>query len=180
MVACCLLVAAATAGGQTAAETFTATAVVKTAGAATASAPVTVVVSRKMSHDEVEKLTAAFAKGGAPALRKALTGVAATGSIQLGSGAPTPTRLAFERPTDRGRLLTIVADQPILAMGAGLPGAKAKEGYDFAILDLIIDPQGQGTGTFAPAAKVGVKQGVFIVDDYAAETIRLTDVKKTK
>ena len=33
---------------------------------------------------------------------------------------------------------------------------------------------------FAPAAKVGVKQGVFIVDDYAAESIRLTDVKKTK
>jgi len=180
MVACCVLVAAISGAAQTAAETFTATAAVKTAGGATASAPVTVVVSRKMSREQVEKLTAAFTAGGVAALRKALTGVEPTGSIKLGNGAPTPTRLTFERPTDSGRLLTIVADQPIVALGAGLPGAKPTAGHDFAILDLIIDAQGHGTGTLAPAAKVGVKQGVFIVDDYAAETVRLTDVKKAK
>ena len=103
-----------------------------------------------------------------------------TGSIQLGSGAPTPTRLTLERPTDKGRLLTIVADRPILALGAGLPGAKPKEGYDFAILALIIDAKGGGSGTFARAAKVTVKQGVFVVEDYGAEMVRLTDVKKVK
>jgi hypothetical protein len=177
---CCLMVVAGLAGGQTAVETFTATAGVKTAGGATASAPVTVVVSRKMTHDEVEKLATAFTTGGAAALRKALAGVAATGSIQVAGGTATPTRLTFERPTDRGRLLTVVADQPILALGAGLPGAKPKEGYDFAILDLVVDAQGSGSGTFAPAAKIGVKQGVFLIDDYAAEMVQLTDVKKTK
>ena len=129
---CCLTVVVGLASGQTPAETFTATASVKTASGAAASSPVTVVVSRKMSQAEVEKLTSAFTTGGAAALRKALAGVAATGSIQLGGGKPTPTRMTFERPTDRGRLLTIVADQPILALGAGLPGAKPKEGYDFA------------------------------------------------
>jgi hypothetical protein len=180
LVVCFLVVAAGSPRGQGGPETFTATAVVKTAGAATASAPVTVVVSRKMSQGEAEKLTAAFAAGGAAALRKALAGVAATGSIQLGGGAPTPTRLTLERPTDQGRLLTIVADQPILALGAGLPAAKPKEGYDFAVLDLMVDAKGGGSGTFAPAAKVGVKQGTFVVEDYAAEMVRLTDVKKTK
>ena len=180
MVACCLLVAAVSASGQTGAETFTATAAVKTAGAAQASAPVTVVITRKMAHEQVEKLTAAFTAGGPAALRKALTGVPPTGSITLGKGAPTATRLTFERPTDTGRLLTIVTDKPIVALGAGVPGAKPTAGYDFAVLDLIIDAQGHGTGTLAPAAKVGVKQGVFVVEDYAAETVRLTDVKKTK
>jgi hypothetical protein len=172
--------AGSTARAQAGAETFTATASVKTAGAAEASAPVTVVVSRKMSQAEVDKLTAAFASGGTAALRSALKGVPETGSIQLGKGAPTPTRLTLERPTDQGRLLTIVADRPILALGAGLPGAKPKEGYDFAILDLVIDAKGGGSGTFAPAAKVAVKQGVFVVDDYSAEMVRLTDVKKVK
>ena len=128
MVACWVLVAAISAGGQTGAETFTATAAVKTAGAAAASAPVTVVISRKMSREQVETLTAAFATGGAAALRKALTGVQPTGSIKLGNGAPTATRLTFERPTDSGRLLTIVADQPIVRPGAGLPGRQAHGG----------------------------------------------------
>jgi hypothetical protein len=162
------------------AETFTATATVKTAGAATANAPVTLVVDRKMSKSEADKLTGAFTTGGAAALRKALVGVPPTGSVQLGSGKPTPTRLTLERVTDKGRLLTIVTDQPILFLGAGLPDAKPKEGYDFAIVDIEVDAAGAGSGTIAPAAKVTVKEGAFVVQDYAGEMVRLTNVKKTK
>jgi hypothetical protein len=179
--ALCLAMAATAVGAaaQTA-ETFTATAAVKTAGAAAASAPVTVVVERKMPQAEADKLLAAFKSGGAAGLRKALTGVKPTGSIKIGDGAATPTRLTIERTTDKGRLLTIAADQPILHLGAGVPGAKPKEGYDFAILDIEVDASGNGSGTLAPAARVTVKQGVFVVDDYSGELIRLTAVKKTK
>lgn len=161
-------------------ETFTATAAVKTAGAAAATAPVTIVVDRKMSQAEADKFTAAFKSGGAAALRKALAGVAPTGSVQLGGGAKTPTRLTLERATDKGRLLTIVADQPIFFLGAGVPGAKPKEGYDFTIIDLELDGKGGGSGSMAPAAKVDVKQGVFVVSDFGAELVRLTDIKKVK
>jgi hypothetical protein len=175
-----LLMSASAARAQAGAETFTATAAVKTAGAAEASAPVTIVVDRKMSQAEADKFTAAFKSGGAAALRKALTGVAPTGSVQLGAGAKTPTRLTLERATDKGRLLTIVADQPILFLGAGVPGAKPKEGYDFTIIDLELDGKGGGSGSMAPAAKVDVKQGVFVVSDFGAELVRLTNVKKVK
>jgi hypothetical protein len=161
-------------------ETFTATAAVKTAGAAAASAPVTIVIDRKMPPSEADRLVGAFTAGGASALRKALLGVAPTGTVQLGAGAPTPTRLAIERPTDKGRLLTIVSDQPLLFLGGGVPGAKPKAGYDFAIIDIEIDGEGSGSGTLAPAAKVTVKDGVFIVEDYASELVRLTAVKKVK
>jgi hypothetical protein len=161
-------------------ETFSATAAVKTAGAAAATAPVTIVVDRKMSQAEADKFTAAFKAGGAAALRKALAGVAPTGSVRLGGGKPTTTRLTLERATDKGRLLTIVADQPILFLGAGVPGAKAKEGYDFAIIDLEVDAKGSGSGTLSPAAKVTVKQGAIAVEDFAGELVRLTDVKKVK
>jgi hypothetical protein len=165
---------------QAGAETFTATATVKTAGGATASVPVAIVVERKMSQDEADRLLTAFKKGGAAALHTALAGVPATGSVRLGDGAPTPTRIVLERPTDKGRLLTMVTDKPILFLGAGLPGAGPKEGYDFAVIDIELDESGRGSGSLAPAAKVTAKQGVFVVDDYAAELVRLVDVKKGK
>lgn len=165
---------------QSGGESFTATATVTTAGGATATAPVTIVVSRKMTQDEAGKLTAAFTAGGAAALRKAWAGVAPTGSIKIGDGEATPTRLTIERTTDKGRLLTMVADKPILHLGAGMPGAKPKEGYDFAVLDIEVDASGAGGGTLSPAAKIRVNNGAFVVDDYGAESVRLVGIKKAK
>lgn len=161
-------------------ETFTATATVKTAAGATATAPVKIVVSRKMSQAESDRLAAAFVEGGAAGLRAALKGVPLTGSIAIGNGTPTPSRFTIERVTDQGRLLTIVADQPLLFLGAGLPGAKPKEGYDFAVLDLQIGASGEGSGTLAPAARIRAKGGTFVVEDYGAEGVRLEKVKKAK
>ena len=165
---------------QTGAESFTATATIKTAGAAEANAPVTITIDRKMSQAEADKLIAAFKSGGAAGLRKALAGVPATGSVQLAKGAPTPARITIERPTDKGRLITIVTDKPVLFAGAGVPGAKPKEGYDFAVVDLEVDASGAGSGTLAPAAKVTLKGSAFVVEDYASELVRLAGVKKVK
>jgi hypothetical protein len=165
---------------QAGAETFTATATVKTASSATAGAPVTIIVDRKMSQSEADTLMAAFKTGGVPGLRKALVGVPPTGSVRVGGGAPTPTRLTLERPTDKGRLLTIVTDQPIAFLAAGVPGAKPKEGYDFAIIDIEVDAKGSGSGTLSPAAKITLKQGAFVVEDYASELVQLTGVSKVK
>jgi hypothetical protein len=172
------LAAASSALAQAGGETFTATATVKTAAGTMANAPLTISVDRKMPQSEADALIAAFKAGGAPALRKALVGVAPTGSVQFGAAKATPTRLIVERPTDKGRLLTIVADQPILFLGAGVPGAKPREGYDFAVIDLEIDAKGHGSGTLSPAAKITVKEGAFVVEDYAAELVRLTGVSK--
>lgn len=171
------VVAAVSIQGQ-GAETFTATASVKTAGGAAATAPVTIVVSRKMPKAEADKLVASFKTGGLTALRSALGGVKPTGSIKLGKGAATPTRLTIERTTDKGRLLTIVTDRPILFLGSGLPGAKPKQGYDFALADIEVDAAGKGTGSLAPAAKITLKGDAFVVEDYGAERVELTNVAK--
>ncbi len=159
-------------------ETFTATATVKTAGGAAATAPVTIVVDRKMPEAEVVRYLEAFSTGGAAGLRKALTGVAPTGSVRVAGGSPTATRLTLERPTSNGRLLTIVTDTPVVFLGGGAPGAKPREGYDFAVIDLELDGAGAGAGVFAPAAKVKVIQGVFVVDDYSGEILNLTGVSR--
>jgi hypothetical protein len=161
-------------------ETFTATATVKTAGGATATAPITVTIERVTAQPEVDTLLAAFKTGGAAALRKALEGVPPTGSIKLGGGALTRTRVTIERTTDKGRLVTMLTDSPILLLGAGLPGAKPKDGYDFAVLDLEVDARGSGSGTLSPAARIRVAKGAFVVDDYSSEPLRLTAVAATK
>ena len=161
-------------------EKYNATAAVKAASGAAATAPVTIEVSRKMSQQEADALTAAFKTGGAAALRKALEGSKPTWTITIGSGKPVPTRLTVERATDNGRMLTIVSDRPLALLGAGLPDAKPSAGFDFGIVDFVIDATGNGTGTMSPAAKVTVKNGAFVVDEYSGELIRLTGVKLVK
>ena len=165
---------------QAGAERFTATATVKTAGGAEATAPVTITIDRKMPEAEADKLVAAFKSGGAAGLRKALAGVPPTGFVQLADGAPTPARITIESPTDKGRLITVVTDKPMLFLGGGVPGAKPKAGYDFAMIDLEVDASGAGSGTLAPAAKITVKGSAFVVEDYATEFVRLAGVKKVK
>ena len=175
-----LLMTPASLRGQAAAEVFTATAAAKGAGGAAVSAPVTVTIDRKMTQSEAESLMAAFKTGGAAALRKGLAGIPPTGSVRIGSGTATPTRFTIERPTPGGRLLTILTDRPLLFIGAGVPGAKPKEGYDFAVIDIEVDAKGSGSGTLAPAAKIRMNQGAFVVEDFGTEVVQLTAVKKTK
>ncbi len=175
-----VLLTPAYARAQGGAEVFTATAAVKAAGGASASAPVTVTVDRKMSQSEADGLVAAFKAGGADALRKKLVGVPPTGTVRIGKGTDTPTRITIERATGDGRLLTIVADKPLVFIGAGVAGAKPKEGYDFAVIDLQVDAKGNGSGTIAPAAKIKLNQDAFVVEDYGGEDVRLTAVEKTK
>ena len=175
-----LLLTPATLRGQAAAEVFTATAAAKGAGGAALSAPVTITIDRKMTQSEAESLVAAFKTGGAAALRKGLLAGAPTGSVRIGSGSTTPTRFTIERSIPDGRLLTILTAEPLLFIGAGVPGAKPKEGYDFAVIDIQLDAKGSGSGTLAPAAKLRMNQGAFVVEDYGVEVVQLTAVKKTK
>jgi len=137
-------------------------------------------IDRKMPKVEVDALLAAFQAGGAAGLRKALAGVAPTGAVRVGAAKPVPARLTLERATATGKLITIVTDQPVMFVGIGMPAVTSKAGYDFAVVDLIIDAKGNGTGTIAPAARVTVKQGVPVVEDQAATAIRLTGVTKVR
>jgi hypothetical protein len=161
-------------------ERYSATAAIRTAGGAAATAPVTIEITRKMSPQEAERLAATLKSGGAPALRKALAGVAATGTITIAAGKPMPSRLTVERPTDKGRLLTIVTDTPLLFLGAGKPDAKPVTGYEFGVLDVVIDADGVGTGTLIPAAKITTREGAIVVEEYSGELVRLTAVRPIK
>ncbi len=175
-----LVVAASVARGQIT-EVFTAKATVKGASGATASAPVRITVDRITPQDEVDKMAAVFKKDGAKGLRKALAALPRTGSVQLGNGEAVPTRITVDRSTPKGRVLTMITDKPVMFLGAGLPDAKPKEGYDFGVIQLQIDKAGSGSGTIAPAAKIRTSaEGSFEVEDYSSEVVQLGVVRKGK
>jgi hypothetical protein len=168
------ILCAAVAVAQTGPETFKATASVKK-GAASASAPVTVMVSRYASDSEIENVRKVARDGGSASLHKALAAAPDVGFIQLGERR-TPIKFAAHRPTSAGRLITVLTAEPMLFLGAGIPDAKPMAGYDVAIAILDLSAGG-GKGELAPAAKVGIDQGgAIVIEDYGATLMWLTDL----
>jgi hypothetical protein len=143
---------AASAGAQTVPETFTATASVKK-GEARASAPATVTVTRYASSAERDAVMKALRETGMTGARKVLAAMSDAGFIELGEKR-TPIKLASVRPTDSGRLVTLVTSEPMLHLGAGL-------------------------GELAPAAKIGLdKGGAILIEDYGPTVMWLKDLTK--
>ena len=125
-------------------------------------------------------IIAAFQAGGASALRKALAAAKPTGSIRIGGASAAPTRFVLDRPTSGGRLLTVITDQPPVSSGEGVPRARPKDDYDFAVIDIEVDAAGKDSGTIAPAARIKTSNGQFVVEDYGAEVVRLNAVTRSK
>ena len=175
LVAVMCVVTSASAQGQ---ETLTATATLKSAGGASASAPLTAVIARFATDAERDALIAAVKSGGTSAARDLLAKRADAGSIQLGAKR-TPIKYAYARSTGSGRLITLVTSEPVGFVGAGLPDAKPKAGYDLGLVLLEVDASGGGKGELAPAAKVRVDaQNAIVTEDYGAEVVHLSNVAK--
>ena len=156
--------------------TYTATANVKTAAGASVTAPVTVTVTRWTTDAERTKVLDALKAGGS-ALKTTLDAMPSAGTIEVG-GRKTTLRFARTLNTAGGKLVTLVASEPIIYLGAGAPEAKPKAGYDFSFATFEVDAAGKGTaGDLAPAAKLKVGQNdAVVVDDYGAEAVRLTGI----
>jgi hypothetical protein len=164
---------------QSSGEMFTATASMKSE-AASATAPVKISVTHFATDAERSSVMSALKTGGTPAMRQVLAGMKDAGSIEVGQRS-TPIKYAYARPTGPGRLVTIVTAQPIIFLGAGLPEAKPKAGYDVAIALLVLEGNDSGHGELAPAAKVKINEsGAVVVDDYGADKVWLKDVARTK
>jgi hypothetical protein len=178
-MAAVVLVGSIAAAQVPAPEVLKATATLEREGGATITAPVTITIKRIMSDFEANKYANAYRRGGETALRAALVDIPTTGTVQLGKGKPTPTRITIERKTDAGRRLTIITDKPLLFLGASLPDAKPTTGYHFAVIDLQFDAKGAASGTMATAAWIKLDpQGAFAVQDYSGELIKLTVAAK--
>jgi hypothetical protein len=161
-------------------ETFTATASLKTAAGAEMTAPVTIVVTRLTTDAERAKVVDALKKSATPGVVKALKTMGDIGYIEVGARR-TPVKYAYVRPMSGARLVTVIAPTPIAYLGAGLPDAKPKAGFDLALAILDVPDSGAGTGELATAATIKLNDsGAVQVGDYGAEAVRLTKVQAKK
>jgi hypothetical protein len=172
VIAACAVTVALSAAAP---ETFTATATVKRGGAS-ASAPVTVAVTRYATDADREAAKKAIQTGGTAALRTMLAAKPDAGYIQVGDKR-TPVKFVGERATSGGRLITAVTAQPILYLGGGVPDAKPMAGFDVAVAMFEVQSAGSGVGDLSPAAKVELDdKGALVIGDYGATVIWLNNI----
>jgi hypothetical protein len=160
-------------------ESFTATASVKR-GTVTASAPVTVTVNQYATDAEREAAKKAVRDGGTKGLRTLLAGKPDVGFIQLGD-RKTPVKIAIERATSGGRLITAITAEPILYLGSKIDPTKPVEGFDLAIAMFEVQTNGPGVGDLSPAAKIALDDGgAVVVQDYGATVVWLNGIARAK
>jgi hypothetical protein len=157
-------------------ESFDVTAsVTPKAGAAGAvTIPMIVQLDRYTAEYELTKMTDALKYGGYPGFLNALRVAPVVGSIDA-AGEAFKIRWARSVPSATGRTVSIVTDTPVFFIGAGRKDAKPTAGYEVAVMQLVLDKNGKGTGTMAAAARVkpGGETGVRI-DSYAETPVKLT------
>jgi len=141
-------------------------------------ATILISIERYTPEAERKKMTEALKFGGYPAFLQALRKAPAVGSIMIGD-LQVPLRWAREEPTEKGRRISLVTDSPVYFIGGGRVDAKARTGFEIAVVQLTVDDVGLGFGTMAAAARVKPDgaDGVLL-EDYAEEPIRLTSIHR--
>ena len=173
------LLVAAMHPAATAGEAFTATATMK-AHDMTHSAPVTIQIDRFATDAEREKFMAIVKRHKTTEIHDALAAMPDAGVIET-AGTKTPIKYAYATPSGGGRLITVVAAQPVAHIGGDVPDAKPKKGYDLAVAFLILDANDKGDGELAAATKVNVDaKGAIVTEDYSPATVHLTGISKAK
>lgn len=168
----------ALAGAASADDTFTATAEAKNAAGAVRTAPITITYKAFSTPAERDAIAAALKSGGHAAAKKVLAGMKDIGFIE-GPKKKVAVKYAFARPVGSGRLVTVVAAEPMGALKSDLSMTAPKDGYDLALAILVLDADDKGTGEFTPAAKVKLREdGALTTEDSSTETIWLKGVAK--
>lgn len=158
-------------------ETFNGKAKVGTS-TAVADTTFNVQIDQYTPDKDLKAMELALQTGGSDGFVQALRKAPVAGHLKIGDKSFT-IRWARQRETSKGRTISIVTDAPVYFLGAGLPDAKPRAGFDVAVAKMNIDSAGLGEGTIAFAARVkpSGENGVDI-QDYAAEPVKLVSIMK--
>ena len=122
------------------------------------------IVEHWTTTEETQRLLRAFNEGGSDVLigeiRKMRAGqVSGYFGFVLrkpAHGSPSVLNLAFSKQTERGRLIDRVIERPLLPLyfdeHQPLP---QPQDYEFGLIKLVLDENGEGQGTHIPAVRVG-------------------------
>jgi hypothetical protein len=124
------------------------------------------VVEHWTTSEETERLLQAFNEGGSDVLFREIRKMKAGhfsgyfGSLDKFTGGPVSVlNLAFSQQTERGRLIHLVIERPLLPLYSNehqpLP---QPQDYEFGLVELVLDEKGEGQGTHFPAVRVGISK----------------------
>jgi hypothetical protein len=158
-------------------ETFNGKARVGTA-TSVGDANFTIQIDQYTPEKDLKAMEQALQSGGSDGFVQALRKAPVAGHLKVGDKSFT-IRWARQKPTAKGRVISIVTDAPVYFVGAGLPDAQSRTGFDVAVGQMNIDTSGLGDGSIALAAKVkaGGQNGVEI-QDYATEPVKLVSIMR--
>jgi hypothetical protein len=159
-------------------ETFIANAHALGATGGAGAATIQIDVKRYTPEADRTAVETALRTGGYQGFLAALRKAPQVGEVSV-SNRKSAIRWARATDVKNGRRIVIVTDSPVFFVGGGNVDAKPREGYDVAVIEMMVDDVGLGNGSMAAAARVkhDPENGVKI-DDYADKPIKLTTVNR--
>jgi hypothetical protein len=154
-----------------------------------ATRPIDILIERWSTAAEVDALSKTIAQGPAallPALQKTWRpagvlrspGIMAAGTRALERRAQN-LRFARQIVTATGRQVIVAADQHLWI---GEKAGRRLEDYEFMLIDIRFDADGQGIGKVAPANQVAHNKDTKLIEvrNFAEQPVRLTNVRSEK
>lgn len=160
-------------------EQFLATAVGQAGMFAGKTVPLNIYIADYSSDQEVEELAATLKSKGSDALLATLQKMKEKGKVsttgRVGWGVP----IVRQRFTETGRRIVMFSDRPISFYEAS--AAPRSKTYEFGLLVLDVNDQGEGAGLFYGACKVKfTKNDRLEVEHFSQAPARLAGVKVWK
>ncbi len=127
--------------------------------------PVKIIIEQVSTAEEQKALIDAFKRSGHEGMLDALTHMKPKGRISLEGTVGNDVKYIRELPSQEGRRFRLATDRN-LAFGELRRNTRSGE-YSIAGVDLIITPDGKGSGTLLPACKLKVnKQKQIEIESY--------------
>jgi hypothetical protein len=161
-------------------QTYAATAFGQSGALAGKSFGVTIYVTAWTSDQEVHNFAAVLKSGGPNALVSALGKSQEVGRLSPTGFVGSGFRIARLRPAPGGESkIIMVTDRPI-SFGEAYNSTRSRD-YQFGIVVLNLDKDGNGTGTLAPVCKIKFnKKDELEIENYGQKPLRLTNVRPMK
>lgn len=120
-------------------------------------ANVNIHIDQFSTADDRQALIDAFTRKGQNGLVDVLAGMKPKGRVRFASGGVgNDVKYIIELPSERGRRIRLVTDRN-LAFGELYQGTRSRE-YSVGAIELVLTPDGKGSGTVLPACKLTVNK----------------------
>ena len=118
---------------------------------------VNIIIEQFSTPADQKALIEAFKRSGQDGLVNVLEDMTSKGRVRFASGGVgNDVKYIIELPSDKGRKLRLITDRN-LAFGELYNGTRSRD-YSVGAIELVLTPDGKGSGTVLPACKLRVNK----------------------